>query len=124
MVSSPKRDSRIRAFDLILNLGVHANLLEPMMADDASAIEEDYSQEPYFDDPQFMSQGSRKGNSCNINISSAIGNFESWILNILYEILLLLVQVLLIFSPSFEIFLQKIIFEKFSPSKGVCILQV
>ncbi|XP_028778105.1 uncharacterized protein LOC114734633 isoform X3 [Neltuma alba] len=92
MLSSSKTACRIRAFDLILNLGVHAHLLEPMMADDASAIEEDYSQEPYFDDSQLMAQGSRKANSCNINISPAIENFESWILNILYEILLLLVQ--------------------------------
>ncbi|KAI9083405.1 hypothetical protein K1719_034619 [Acacia pycnantha] len=92
MLSSSKTACRIRAFDLILNLGVHAHLLEPVMADDASAIEEEYSQEPYFDDSQLLAQGSRKGNSCNINISSAIGNFESWILNILYNILLLLVQ--------------------------------
>ncbi|KAF7822310.1 Armadillo-type fold [Senna tora] len=93
MLSSSKTACRVRAFDLILNLGVHAHLLEPMIADDASTIEEDYSQESYFDsDSQLMTQGSRKGNSLKLDISSAIGNFESWILNILYEILLLLVQ--------------------------------
>lgn len=107
MLGSSKTACRVRAFDLILNLGVHAHLLEPLMADDASAIEEDYSQESYFDsDSQLMAQGSRKGNSHKLDICSAIENFESWILNILYEILLLLVQVLLIFySPLSKIWL-------------------
>lgn len=101
MISSSKTACRVRAFDLILNLGVHAHLLEPMVADDASAIEEDYTQESFYDsDSQLMAQASRKVNSPKLDISSAIGNFKSWILNILYEILLLLVQVLVIFfSP-------------------------
>nr|KYP50761.1 hypothetical protein KK1_027451 [Cajanus cajan] len=94
MLSSPKTACRVRAFDLILNLGVHAHLLEPIIADDASTIEEEYSQESYYDnDSQVMMQGSRKGSSQNkSDLGSAIDNFESWILNILYEILLLLVQ--------------------------------
>ncbi|KAJ1400180.1 hypothetical protein SESBI_29740 [Sesbania bispinosa] len=84
----------VRAFDLILNLGVHAHLLEPMIVDDTSTIEEEYSQESFYDsDNQLMAQGSRKGNSQNkLDTFSAIDNLESWILNILYEILLLLVQ--------------------------------
>ncbi|KAJ1435536.1 hypothetical protein SESBI_05049, partial [Sesbania bispinosa] len=94
MLSSSKSACRIRAFDLILNLGVHAHLLEPMVVEDASTIEEEFSQESIFDsNTQVMVQGSRKGNSQNKSDSaSAIDNFVSWILNILYEILLLLVQ--------------------------------
>ncbi|XP_057753678.1 uncharacterized protein LOC130973250 [Arachis stenosperma] len=93
MLSSSKPACRVRAFDLILNLGVHAHLLEPMIADDVSTIEE-YSQESYYDsDTQLTTEGSRKANSkSKSDAESAINNFESWILNILYEILLLLVQ--------------------------------
>lgn len=100
MLSSSKTACRVRAFDFILNLGVHAHLLEPMIADDASTIEEEYSQETFYDsDIQLMAQGSRKGNfPSKLNNFSAIDNLESWILTILYEILLLLVQVLLILS--------------------------
>ncbi|CAK8574293.1 unnamed protein product [Lathyrus sativus] len=94
MLSSSKTACRARAFDLILNLGVHAHLLEPMIADDTSTIEEDYSQESLFD-IQLMAQGSRKGNiSSKLDNFSAMDKLESWILNILYEILLLLVQVI------------------------------
>ncbi|KAK7295703.1 hypothetical protein RJT34_18614 [Clitoria ternatea] len=94
ILSSSKTACRARAFDIILNLGVHAHLLEPMTADDASTIEEEYAQESYYDsDTQVMVQGSTKGNSQNKSDTvSAIDHFESWILNILYEILLLLVQ--------------------------------
>ncbi|KAK7274472.1 hypothetical protein RIF29_15563 [Crotalaria pallida] len=49
MLSSSKTVCRVRAFDLILNLGVHAHLLEPMIADANSIIEEEYSQESYYD---------------------------------------------------------------------------
>lgn len=83
---------------MILNLGVHAHLLEPMIDDGASTIEEEYSQESYYDSTtqaQVMVQESIKENSQNKSDTvSAIKNFESWILNILHEILLLLVQVL------------------------------
>lgn len=80
---------------MILNLGVHAQLLEPMIVNDATTIEEEYSQESYYDsNTQVMVQESRKGSSQNKSDTvSAIDNFESWIINILYEILLLLVQV-------------------------------
>ncbi|KAJ7975837.1 SANT domain-containing protein 2 [Quillaja saponaria] len=95
MLSSPRTACRVRAFDLILNLGVHAHLLEPMITDDASTIEEEYSQEAYFDsEAQLMAQVKRNGNSHKkLDTSLALDNFESWILNILYEILLLLVQI-------------------------------
>ncbi|XWS74996.1 hypothetical protein CRYUN_Cryun01aG0047200 [Craigia yunnanensis] len=97
MLSSPRTACRVCAFDLILNLAVHAHLLEPMVIDDNSAIEEEYSQELLLNsEDQLTMQGIRK-----IGTSSAIDKFESWILNILYEILLLLVQVDLIGGIGF-----------------------
>ncbi|KAH8497122.1 hypothetical protein H0E87_019716 [Populus deltoides] len=95
MLNSSKAACRVRAFDLILNLGVHAHLLEPMLINDTSTtIEEEYSQESFFDcEEQLPTQGNQKADSVDkLGTSSAIDNFESWILNILYEILLLLVQ--------------------------------
>ena len=91
MLNSPRLASRSRAFDLILNLGVHGHLLEPMIHDDISAIEE----EPYFDNEAlFATQGNRKPDySRQMENSSATNNFETWILGILYEILLHLIQV-------------------------------
>ncbi|KAL9388698.1 hypothetical protein Peur_017303 [Populus x canadensis] len=95
MLNSSKAACRVRAFDLILNLGVHAHLLEPMLINDTSTtIEEEYSQESFYDcEEQLPTQGNQKADSVDkLGSSSAIDNFESWILNILYEILLLLVQ--------------------------------
>ncbi|XP_057475378.1 uncharacterized protein LOC130763459 isoform X2 [Actinidia eriantha] len=91
MLNSPRLASRSRAFDLILNLGVHGHLLEPMIHDDISAIEE----ETYFDNEAlFATQGNRKPDySKQMENSSATNNFETWILGILYEILLHLVQI-------------------------------
>lgn len=95
MLSSPKVASRARAFDLILNLGVHAHLLEPMITNDASTPEEEYGQESYFsEEARLATQGTRKTEPMvKTEASSAIDKFESWILSILYEILLLLVQI-------------------------------
>ncbi|KAK7270074.1 hypothetical protein RIF29_22965 [Crotalaria pallida] len=94
MLSSSKIACRVRAFDIILNLGVHAHLLEPIISDYASTIEEEYSQESFYDsDTQLMAQGSRKASSQNkLDTLSPIHKLEAWILNILYEILLFLVQ--------------------------------
>ncbi|KAL8166811.1 hypothetical protein V2J09_008310 [Rumex salicifolius] len=92
MVCSPRLSSRIRTFDLILNLSVHAHLLEPVVLDDVSAIQEDYSQESYFDHDAQMATQRKRPDSLKTGISSAIENFESWILNILYELLVILVQ--------------------------------
>ncbi|MBA0601101.1 hypothetical protein Gorai_004290, partial [Gossypium raimondii] len=94
MLSSPRAACRVRAFDLIINLAVHAHLLEPMVNDDKSAIEEEYAQELLLNsEDQFTMQGIRKIDSAKkLGNSSAIDKFESWILNILYEMLLLLVQ--------------------------------
>ncbi|PIN04332.1 hypothetical protein CDL12_23134 [Handroanthus impetiginosus] len=49
MLNTPSVMSKARAFDLIINLGVHAHLLEPPASDDSTTIEEQYSQEAYFD---------------------------------------------------------------------------
>ncbi|KAM7270394.1 hypothetical protein ACFE04_029608 [Oxalis oulophora] len=88
MLSSPKATCRVRAFDLVLNLGVHAHLLEPMVTDGPSTIEEEYSHEE-----DQHGQGKTKVDSDRkLDTYSAIDNLESWILNILYEILLYLVQ--------------------------------
>ncbi|KAI3748704.1 hypothetical protein L6452_11972 [Arctium lappa] len=91
MLGSSQLTSKVRAFDLILNLGVHGHLLEPLLADDASTIEEEYTQEPYLD-RNLSIQGTRKPDYLKAQSLSAINNFESWILCILYEVLLLLVQ--------------------------------
>lgn len=94
MVLSPRLSSKTRAFDLILNLAVHAHLLEPVVPDEVSTIEEDYPQEPSFDSEAQLGTQKKGVNSFRkTGDSSAIDNFESWILNILYEILVLLVQV-------------------------------
>ncbi|GFY82195.1 hypothetical protein Acr_02g0004350 [Actinidia rufa] len=67
MLNSPRLASRSRAFDLILNLGVHA---------------------------LFATQSKRKPDySKQMDNSSATNNFETWILGILYEILLHLVHI-------------------------------
>ncbi|XP_057511378.1 uncharacterized protein LOC130793593 isoform X2 [Actinidia eriantha] len=91
MLNSPRLASRSRAFDLILNLGVHGHLLEPMIHDDISSIEE----ETYFDNEAlFATQSKRKPDySKQMDNSSATNNFETWILGILYEILLHLVHI-------------------------------
>ncbi|KAG5533433.1 hypothetical protein RHGRI_027561 [Rhododendron griersonianum] len=91
MVNSPRLASRSRAFDLILNLGVHGHLLEPIILDDAATVEE----ETFLDNEVIFSpQGKRESDfTKKMGNSSAINNFETWILSILYEILLHLVQV-------------------------------
>ncbi|KAH9623434.1 hypothetical protein KSS87_002680 [Heliosperma pusillum] len=95
MVCSPRLSSRTRAFDLILNLAVHAHLLEPVVRDDVSTIKEDYSQELTFDNETCDETQKNKSDTCKqAGLSSAIDKFESWILNILYEILMLLVQLM------------------------------
>lgn len=99
MLCSTKAACRIRVFDLILNLGVHAQLLEPMVSDNVTTIEEEYAQETYIDNEnRLLLQGTRKKDLPKMSsTSSAIVNFESWILKILFEILLLLVQVSTLF---------------------------
>ncbi|OAY72185.1 hypothetical protein ACMD2_02291 [Ananas comosus] len=98
MLSSQRVASRTRAFDLILNLGVHAHLLEPMLPEDTPITEESKTlQEPYLnsderDEQSGTQQKRNKELGMNQKTSSAIDNFESWLLVMLFEILLLLVQ--------------------------------
>lgn len=96
MLKSPRLASRVRAFDLILNLGVHAQLLEPVLPDDPPTIEEEETTEELYlsneEQPGELIKKSEESDQQEMR-SSAIDNFESWILSILYEILLLLVQV-------------------------------
>ncbi|GLT31371.1 hypothetical protein SLA2020_061130 [Shorea laevis] len=94
MLRSPKAACRMRAFDLILNLGVHGQLLEPVLSDDTTTIEEEYSEELTLNsEDKLTAEGTRKIDSVKkTEAFSAIDKFESWILSILFEVLLLLVQ--------------------------------
>lgn len=96
MLSSKRVASRIRAFDLILNLAVHAQLLEPMLPEDSPAIEEvDPSQEPSLTNEERLGTLEKMNTESNMQqrMTSSVDNFESWLLVILFEILCLLVQV-------------------------------
>ncbi|CAH9121339.1 unnamed protein product [Cuscuta epithymum] len=88
MINAPRLGSKDRAFDLILNLGIHAHLLEPPAADEASSIAEEYSEEAYFDCETQFSPDKKKPTGNYL----AIEKFECWILGILCEVLLHLVQ--------------------------------
>ncbi|GJN16592.1 hypothetical protein PR202_gb03595 [Eleusine coracana subsp. coracana] len=97
MLSSKKSSARTKALDLILNLGVHAHLLEPVVVEDALLIDkgetmnQSYLSNEYgsnIDEPRAPEPEEEQ------KISPAIDQFESWILEILYEVLLLLVQLL------------------------------
>eukprot|EP01018_Ginkgo_biloba_P020488 Gb_07792 [translate_table: standard] len=98
MLSSPPLTARTRAFDLVLNLGIHAHLLEPMLSEDQSVVaEEPSSQSAHFaDGEQFFT--SAKGDlksyeKIESGTPRAVGEFEMWLLSILYEIMLFLVQI-------------------------------
>ncbi|KAF9592118.1 hypothetical protein IFM89_011956 [Coptis chinensis] len=95
MISSPRLASKVRAFDLIINLGVHAHLLEPMLPDDSPIIEEECPQELYHsNEVQLLPQVKKSVASFEQQgVASAMNTFESWLLSILFEILLLLVQI-------------------------------
>ncbi|KAM0948257.1 hypothetical protein DsansV1_C07g0076381 [Dioscorea sansibarensis] len=95
MLSSPKVACRTRAFDVILNLGVHAHLLEPISSDDTPAIDDDEALRE--SSPTNTDRSSRLGNinsepTMQQKASSAIDNFESWLLVILFGNLGFLVQ--------------------------------
>ncbi|KAJ0977050.1 hypothetical protein J5N97_012524 [Dioscorea zingiberensis] len=97
MLSSPKvACSRTRAFDVILNLGVHAHLLEPILSEDPPIIEEDEAlQEPALSNTDWSSRPRNINSepSMQQRTSSAIDGFESWLLVILFENIGFLVQV-------------------------------
>lgn len=120
MVCSPRLSSKTRAFDLILNLAVHAHLLEPVVRDDVSTIEEDYPLESSLEsEAQVGNQSMKIDTHKKTGDSSAIDDFESWILTILYEILLLLVQVNYLLS-LFSSFVIKTSFPGESTLFGQC----
>lgn len=122
MLNSSTVAVRTRCFDLLLNLGIHAHLLEPMQMEDQSTMEEDSNdgsahlggvtpfssskrginlEEAFRDEealelarPQ-LERGSLKGstNKSDSGISQAVQGFEVWLLHILFEMLLFLVQI-------------------------------
>ncbi|KAL2632070.1 hypothetical protein R1flu_016756 [Riccia fluitans] len=114
MLTSPSTSVRVRAFDLILNLGVHAHLLEPMLNEDQTTPEEGAaSGAQSMGNGSFSSFGSLQGfnrtsdrnrmNKSHVDTENflekpergtppAVGRFETWLLNILREMMLLLVQ--------------------------------
>ncbi|CAN6472475.1 unnamed protein product [Victoria cruziana] len=97
MLSALKVANRVRAFDLILNLGVHAQLLEPIFSEDSPIVEEAGSsnEQGFSGGVQFGTVGKRNSTfPTQCGTSSAVDCFESWILDILYEVFLLLVQVI------------------------------
>ncbi|KAK9154262.1 hypothetical protein Sjap_001742 [Stephania japonica] len=95
MLTSVRISSRARAFDLILNLGVHAHLLEPMLPDDPPPIEEECSEEGYLNNERQLVPHEKENTDYGKQneMFSAINNFETWLLNILHETLLLVVQI-------------------------------
>lgn len=95
MLSSQKSPARTKAFDLILNLGIHAHLLEPMIVEDAPLIENiDSANNSYMNNEYGPSMDEQRATEHEEEqrISPAIDQFESWLLKILFEVLLLLVQ--------------------------------
>ncbi|KAI4382832.1 hypothetical protein MLD38_008744 [Melastoma candidum] len=93
MLCSSRVECRSRSFDLVLNLGVHAHLLEPVNMDVTCTIKEEYAQEPYVSGEPEETLGATRDSFDDRIFSSAIDDLEIWILNILYEILLFLVQI-------------------------------
>lgn len=111
MLSSTQAAVRVRAFDLVLNLGVHAHLLEPVQSEDQSCAEEP-SQPSGLTGGSFSSVlsagdlaggekertfqengGSRGVEKPDRGTPAAVEIFEAWLLDIVCEMLLYLVQV-------------------------------
>lgn len=109
MLSSPQAAVRVRAFDLVLNLGVHAHLLEPMQSEDQTSLEDgnqpsrgsfssilSAGDAPVGErERPFEENGSDKGSleKPERGTPAAVGIFEAWLLDIVCEMLLFLVQV-------------------------------
>jgi hypothetical protein len=99
MLSSQKTAARTKALDLILNLGVHAHLLEPVVVEDTTLIDKGEAvNHSYLSNEYGLSKDEPRAPEPEEEqkISPVIDQFESWILKILYGVLLLLVQVTLI----------------------------
>lgn len=96
MLSSQKSSARTKALDLILNLGVHAHLLQPMVIGDAPLIDKSESVNRSYLSNEYGSSIDEPREAepeVEQKISPAIDQFESWLLKMLFEVLLLLVQV-------------------------------
>ena len=112
MLASREAAVRVRAFDLVLNLCVHAHLLEPMQSEDQASVEESSQPSPLTggsfssvlsagDFPvgererTFQENGRGKGLSekPERGTQAAVAVFEAWLLDIVCEMLLYLVQV-------------------------------
>lgn len=123
MLTSQTVAARIRVFDLILNLGVHAHLLEPV-DDPLPIVEEDASEESCLNTED---QGTAGNVDIDVSIqqkmASAVENFERWLLTILFEVLHLLVQVINLFAISQTIYLTQKPFYEPCFWKLVCILE-
>ncbi|XP_078429132.1 uncharacterized protein LOC144701249 [Wolffia australiana] len=84
---------RVRAFDIILNLGIHAHLLEPVFVENPSFVGESETSIGFQLSKEKPLTFKMTEQGCEIDQgSSAINDFESWLLIILFENLLLLVQ--------------------------------
>lgn len=97
MLSSQKSPARTKAFDLILNLGIHAHLLEPMIVENAPLIEKSETvNHSYMNNEYGSSMDEQRATEPEQEqrVSPAIDQFESWLLKIMFEVLLLLVQVI------------------------------
>ncbi|KAJ7548084.1 hypothetical protein O6H91_08G116800 [Diphasiastrum complanatum] len=90
MLSSSVKAVRIRAFDLMLNLGIHAHLLEPSHSED----HEDVHEEAMF---KVSENGSVSSSLSDLRVQQAtpraVVEFEAWLLEVLSDMLLFLVQV-------------------------------
>jgi hypothetical protein len=112
MLSSEQVGVRVRAFDLMLNLGVHAHLLEPMQSEEQQACGEEAASSVQstplngssLSSPlEIETYGSgvhKENGSLKTSLEKpergtplAVGQFEAWLLDILCEMLLFLVQV-------------------------------
>ncbi|ONM34151.1 hypothetical protein ZEAMMB73_Zm00001d041953 [Zea mays] len=96
MLSSQKSSARTKALDLILNLGVHAHLLQPMVIGDAPLIDKSESVNRSYLSNEYGSSINEPREAepeVEQKISPAIDQFESWLLKMLFEVLLLLVQI-------------------------------
>jgi hypothetical protein len=130
MLSSEQAAVRVRAFDLVLNLGVHAHLLEPMQSEDQASREE-ASSVPQSAPPNggsfsllpeigtlpsgdrgrlYPSRVHEENGGLKASIEKpergtplGVGEFEVWLLDILCEMLLFLVQVQIFFLITCEV---------------------
>ena len=102
MLLSERVISRVRVFDIIVNLGMHAHLLEPAFPENPLyGGESEPSLRFQLREENKLTFKSRDVESEVDKYSAAIDGFESWLLVILFDSLSLLVQVLDFFSSRY-----------------------